>query len=414
MASSVNPLIEMRILDELVRGLATEFQFELAGVAPADDGAALYPELEYFPHWVAEGRAGEMAYLERRNEAGELKRGSLQAALPWARSVIVCTASYDSPAPLSIEEAPAGSGWIARYAQTGNKAVVPSDYHDVLLPRLRSMEDALHQRLAPQYGDFNSRSYVDTGPLVERVYARYAGLGWIGKNTCLIHPEKGSWFFLACIVTSLELTGFDLTSALLPDRCGSCTRCIDACPTHALDVPYKMDASRCISYLTIEKRGNIPEEFREDIGRQVFGCDICQDVCPWNARVRKTGDGGDTTADKLLQPRPELVNPPLSWLASLTQDEFRRIFRGSPVERTRRRGLQRNVAIAMGNSGDPEYLPQLKEWAEDEAEPAIADAARWALQHIRRGSSEAGDAANISGNAGPRGDKSGQYWKNES
>jgi epoxyqueuosine reductase len=377
MNSSANPQISLSTLHELVQQLAPQFQFELAGVAPADNNGAPFPELAYFSQWTAEGRAGEMTYLERRNESGELKRSSLQAALPWARSVIVCAANYDSPAPLSIDTAPAGTGWIARYAQTGDADRAPSDYHDVLLARLRAMENSLHENLPAA---FTSRSYVDTGPLVERVYARYAGLGWIGKNTCLIHPAEGSWLFLGCIVTSLELASFDLQAALQPDRCGTCTRCIDACPTHALDQPYKMDATRCISYLTIEKRGSIPENLREGIGRQVFGCDICQDVCPWNQKARRTGA---LQEDKMLRPRPDLINPSLDWLASLTPEDFRRLFRNSPLERTKYRGLQRNVAIAMGNSGDAAYLPHLDGAAHNDAEPAVAEAALWAATRIR-------------------------------
>jgi len=377
MNSSANPRVSLRMLHELVQALALEFQFELAGVAPADNNGEAFPELAYFSQWTAEGRAGDMSYLERRNDAGDLKRSSLQSALPWASSVIVCAANYDSPAPLSIDTAPAGSGWIARYARTGASDRTPSDYHDVLLTRLRAMEDALHQKLECQ---FTSRSYVDTGPFVERVYARYAGLGWIGKNTCLIHPAHGSWLFLGCIVTSLEVAGFDLEAALQPDRCGTCTRCIEACPTQALDEPYKMNASRCISYLTIEKRGSIPEDLRQGIGRQVFGCDICQDVCPWNDKARRSGP---PPQDKMLRPRPELENPSLAWLAAMTQEDFRQLFRGSPLERTKRRGLQRNVAIAMGNSGDEQYLVHLDHAAQDETEPAVAEAARWAAARIR-------------------------------
>jgi epoxyqueuosine reductase len=394
MNSSDNPAVSLRMLHELVQGLAPRFQLELAGVAPADNSGAPFPELAYFPQWTAEGRAGEMSYLERRNESGELKRSSLQAALPWARSVIVCAANYDSPAPLSIDSAPAGTGWIARYAQTGDSDRAASDYHDVLLARLRAMEEELHRKLAADCDEFSSRSYVDTGPLVERVYARYAGLGWIGKNTCLIHPAEGSWLFLGCIVTSLAVTDFDLRAALQPDRCGTCTRCVDACPTQALDEPYKMDASRCISYLTIEKRGSIPEDLREGIGRQVFGCDICQDVCPWNGKARRSGAPPE---DRMLRPRPELVNPSLQWLASLTPEDFRRMFRGSPLERTKLRGLQRNVAIAMGNSGDEQYLTHLDQAAQDETEPGVAEAASWAARRIRSNAAAAISSSNAPG-----------------
>ncbi|MGA9957185.1 MAG: tRNA epoxyqueuosine(34) reductase QueG, partial [Acidobacteriaceae bacterium] len=195
----------------------------------------------------------------------------------------------------------------------------------------------LKQRL----GEFESRCFVDTGPLVERIYAKYAGLGWQGKNTCLIHESLGSWFFLGVILTSLELPHDDRMQPM-PDRCGSCTRCIDACPTEALE-PYRMDASRCIAYLTIEKRGPIAEDLAAKMGRNVFGCDICQEVCPWNRRAPIT-DWPE------LQPRPELVNPALDWLANFSDAEYRRLFRRSPVERAKFKDFQRNVALAQENA----------------------------------------------------------------
>jgi epoxyqueuosine reductase len=301
----------------------------------------------------------------------------LQAALPWARSVICCAVSYDSAAPLSTGPSEQGTGWIARYAQPGNAGGGAADYHTLLLKKLRAMEDALHARLQDEAITFQSRSYVDTGPLIERVFAQYAGIGWTGKNTCTINPELGSWLFLATIVTSLDVTDFDPSAMLQPDRCGTCTRCIDACPTDALDQPYRMDASSCIAYLTIEKRGSIPLELREGIGRNVFGCDICQDVCPWNARARRRGISGNFAAV-----RAELVNPSLAWLGSLDAQQFNQLFRGSPLERTKWRGLMRNVAIAMGNAGLKEYLPQLLEWSAMQDEPALAEAAQWAAAKI--------------------------------
>ena len=230
--------------------------------------------------------------------------------------MIVCAANYNADAPRSIDPAPAESAWIARYAWTGYQQTgfagpsQPSDYHDVLLARLKKLEQRLQQELGP----FPSRCYVDTGPLVERIYALYAGIGWIGKNTCILDQQLGSWLFLGVILTGLELPPPPVT--LPEDRCGSCTRCIDACPTGALIAPYQMDASLCISYLTIEKRGPIPEPLRSQMGRQVFGCDICQDVCPWNRRAPVSGDAE-------LAVRPELVNPALAWLAELDAESFR-------------------------------------------------------------------------------------------
>jgi epoxyqueuosine reductase len=196
-------------------------------------------------------------------------------------------------------------------------------------------------------------------------------VGWIGKNTCLINQKKGSWLFLGVILTSLELEP-DLPA---PDRCGSCTRCIDACPTDAILGSYQLDSNRCISYLTIEKRGTIPEDLREGMGRHVFGCDICQDVCPWNRKAPAS------TAPE-FQARPGLVNPALAWLAEMSGEQFRETFRGSPIRRTKRSGLRRNAAIAMGNSGEPEFLSLLDRFTEDEDE-SVAESARWAKARIK-------------------------------
>jgi len=337
---------------------ATEAGFELSGVAPIDDA----PELEYFPRWIAEGHAGEMKYLEARDEQGRLKRASLAHAVPWARSVVVCAINYNTKQPYSTQAPNSGRGWVSRYAWGGQ------DYHDSVMPRLRKVETAL--RNASGSADLVTRCYVDTGPIVERVAAKYAGIGWIGKNTCIINQQVGSWIFLGVILTSLDLT----PSLTAPDRCGSCTRCIDACPTDALIAPYQLDSNKCIAYLTIEKRGTIPEELRAGMGRQVFGCDICQDVCPWNRKAPAT------TAEE-FQPRPELVNPALDWLAEMGADEFRHAFRGSPVRRAKRAGIRRNAAIAMGNSGDRKFIPLLNKLAADE-DNTISESAAWAIQKL--------------------------------
>jgi epoxyqueuosine reductase len=369
--------------DELTR-LAQAEGFDLAGIAALEGTEEQGSEApgKYLEDWIAAGHAGEMDYLKRRNEQGALLRSQVQAAIPWARSVIVCAANYNAAGPLSIDPAPPASGWIARYAWAGRLdastgELRPSDYHDTLLARLRALEATLHNRIgeAAPGEPFVSRSYVDTGPLVERDLARRAGIGWTAKNTCTLNQQHGSMLFLCCIVTSL-----DVAPAVLPvaaaDRCGTCRRCIEACPTDALIAPRQMDASRCIAYLTIEKRGPIPEELRAPIGRQVFGCDICQDVCPWNAKASSSRSESDFT-------RPELINPALAWLARFTPQEFNQKFRGSPIKRTRPRGLLRNVAIAMGNSGEQEFLPQLKVWANAEAEdPVLAEAAVWAIERL--------------------------------
>ncbi len=354
-----------------------EAGFDAAGIAPvpAPGSEEDYAELRQFAPWIEAGRGGEMEYLKRRSEAGELLRSSLRIAIPWARSVIVCVSNYNSAAPRSIEPAPEGSGWIARYAWTGQRDAEgntrPSDYHYVLLKRLRQLEARLHERV----GKFESKCFVDTGPLVERIYAKYAGVGWTAKNTCLINQQLGSWLFLGVIVTSVELPD-SARPALAEDRCGSCRRCLDACPTGALTEPYQMDASLCIAYLTIEKRGEIPTELRSPIGRQVFGCDICQDVCPWNRKA-------PISSDRNLTTRGELVNPALEWLAALDGENFGRLFFGSPVKRAKFEGLQRNIAIAMGNSGLEKYVPQLREWAAGQ-DPVLAESARWAVSEIER------------------------------
>ena len=348
-------------LSSAIKRMATELGFDLAGVA----GVADTPEHRFFPQWLAAGYGGEMRYLEARNDAGELKRASLANAAPWARSVVVCALNYNTNAPYSTHSGSTSQGWISRYAFTGR------DYHNVVLDKLRALEARLIA-LVTEHGGEAPRTwcYVDTGPVIERVIAQYAGIGWVGKNTCLLSQKLGSWLFLGVILTSFELIP-DLPS---PDRCGSCTRCLDACPTNAFISPYQLDATRCISYLTIEKRGSIPEELREGIGRQVYGCDICQDVCPWNRRAPLT-----TVPE--FSPRPQLVNPELEWLAGLTLEEFREVFRGSPIKRARYRGLRRNVAVAMGNSGDPRFLPALRRLAEDE-DPTVAEHARWALGRL--------------------------------
>ena len=341
----------------MVKRAAEEAGFDLSGVAPAADP----PELDHFPAWIAAGHAGEMKYLEARNDNGDLKRASLAAVAPWARSVVVCAINYNTEHPYSTEVHDSDRGWISRYAWSRE------DYHDSVLRRLKQVEAALRREVPFELqASLVTRSYVDTGPVVERVFAKYSGVGWVGKNTCLINQKKGSWLFLGVILTSLELEP-DLPA---PDRCGSCTRCIDACPTDAILAPYQLDSNRCISYLTIEKRGSIPEDLRAGMGRHVFGCDICQDVCPWNRKA-------PASPAPEFQARPGLVNPALAWLAEMTVEEFRETFRGSPIRRTKRAGLRRNAAIAMGNSGDQQFLPLLDRMSSDEDE-SVAESARWA------------------------------------
>jgi epoxyqueuosine reductase len=349
----------MQDIKSIVKRAACEAGFDLSGIAPA----AEVRELQYFPEWIAAGRAGEMKYMEARDDRGELKRASLARVAPWARSVIVCAINYNTDHPYSTEVDDPERGWISRYAWS------QEDYHDAVLRRLKEVEASLHNA-SP---GIQTRSYVDTGPIVERVFAKYAGVGWIGKNTCIINQQKGSWLFLGVILTSMELQP-DMPA---PDRCGSCTRCIEACPTDALLNAYELDSNRCIAYLTIEKRGSIPEELRVGIGQQVFGCDICQDVCPWNRKAPHS-------ATPEFAAREGLVNPALEWLAEMSAEEFRERFRGSPIRRAKYAGLRRNVAIAIGNSGRVGFVPVLEQLTSD-SEAAVRESATWAKERLESG-----------------------------
>jgi epoxyqueuosine reductase len=349
----------LHLSGEITR-LARDAGFDLAGVA----GVADVPEHQFFCEWIARGAAGEMNYLEARTATGQLKRASLANAAAWARSVVVCAINYNTDQPYSTHAGKTSQGWISRYAWSQR------DYHEIVLGKLRRLERRLlelcrEREIAPP----RTWCYVDTGPIVERIYAKYAGIGSIAKNTCILNEDLGSWLFLGVMLTSLELA----PGIPAPDRCGSCTRCLDACPTNAFPAPYELDATKCISYLTIEKRGSIPEELREFIGRQVFGCDICQDVCPWNRQAPIA-----TTME--FEARPGLVNPDLEWLARLGPDEFRELFRGSAVKRARLQGFQRNVAVAIGNSGDERLAPLLEELGHDD--DMVAEHAHWARQHL--------------------------------
>ena len=347
-------------IEALIKQSATEAGFDLAGIAPARLGDS--QELRFFSDWIAAGRAGEMAHLESRDGQGRLKRAALEHVAPWVRSVIVCALNYNTAHPRSTECHDSERGWVSRYAWGD------ADYHEVVMARLRQVEASLREEV----GDSTivTRCFVDTGPVVERVFAAYAGVGWIGKNTCLINQRTGSWLFLGVILTSLELAP-DLPT---PDRCGSCTRCLDACPTQAFVAARELDATRCISYLTIEKRGSIPEELRQGTGNHVFGCDICQDVCPWNRKA-------PASLTPEFQPHLERFHPALAWLANLSDEDFRACFRASPIRRAKRSGLRRNAVVAMGNSGERRFAPLLQQLAQD-SDPIVAEHAEWAIRKI--------------------------------
>lgn len=300
--------------------------------------------------------AGEMAYLtDRRAEVREDPRN----LLPSARSIVCVGKLYNGPQPYSTEFRESELAWISRYAWG-------EDYHDILRRGLQQLAGRLLE-----FELFEYKICVDTAPLLERSYARQAGLGWIGKNTCLINQPMGSWFFLGELLVSLEIE----PDTPPPDRCGTCTRCIDACPTSALapDGPgYTLDSRLCISYFTIELRGAFPIEQRAEIGNHVFGCDICQDVCPWNARSPITSEAAFDA---------ERFAPPLEKLAQLTEEEFREMFRRSPVRRARYTGFLRSVAVAMGNARSEKFRQPLEKLAQS-AEPLVAEHARWALDQL--------------------------------
>jgi epoxyqueuosine reductase len=408
-----------------IKQRALDVGFDLVGIAPP----AAAKDLEFLPQWIERGYGGEMRYLSNP------RREDPRLILPSVKSIVCVGLIYNTPYPYSTEIAdPTGDakdlpsrrsatsdaqprGWISRYAWG-------RDYHKVMRKKLEQLRAMLEQMA----GGVETRVYVDTGPIMERAFARLSGIGWMGKNTCVINEQKGSWFFLGVILTNLELE-LDVPA---PDRCGSCTRCLEACPTGALTEPYVMDASRCISYFNIELRGAIPEEFRTAIGRNVFGCDICQDVCPWNNRplsgvsgplpdeaARDEHSGAGSTerrattthlpefqplqveiksgnflagradenepAAQLSPTKPFLLfNPTLEELASMTEEDFKRAFAHSPVKRTKYRGWLRNLCVVMGNSGDRRFIPWL-ESAVSNPDPIVGEHAAWALRRLQSG-----------------------------
>jgi epoxyqueuosine reductase len=297
-----------------IKARARDIGFDLCGIAPASD----HPELAFFREWLNRGYAADMAYLNRSAE----RRADVRNVIPSAKTVIVTATVYNTDRPYSTECADPSRAHIARYAWG-------DDYHDVIGARMEQLLDWM-RRTSPE--PFEARAYVDTGPVQERVYAQYAGIGWIGKNTCVINPEKGSWIFLSEIICSLDL---DCDRPAF-DQCGTCTLCIEACPTKAIVAPGVLDSARCISYLTIEHRGDIPQEFRGPIGTHVYGCDICQEVCPWNATP-------PVSSDPAWQPRAAWDGVSLDDLRARSDDDLRAAMRGSAMKRTKIAGLRRNV-----------------------------------------------------------------------
>lgn len=336
-----------------VKDLARACGFDLCGVAQPD----AFVELQFLREWIARGWHADMHYMERTAD----RRADVRAVLPSARSVIVLATVYNTPHPYSTTDADPGRASVARYAWG-------DDYHTVIEARLDRLVDAMRERT----GEFEHRAYVDTGPIQERVYAQYAGLGWIGKNTCLINKELGSWIFLSAIICELPLEPD--TRAL--DHCGRCTLCIDACPTGAITAPYQLDARRCISHMTIENKGAVPLEYRTAIGMHAYGCDICQDVCPWNRRAA-------VSDDPAWQPRSGLVAPRLLDLWRQTDDDLRRLLKGSPMKRAGVRRLRRNLAVSIGNSGEPEARAALDASPEETTrDPLVQEHVRWAMERL--------------------------------
>jgi epoxyqueuosine reductase len=332
-------------LREAVKERARALGFDAVAVGPAGPP----PHAAAFERWLAAGYAGTMDYLER----GRADRGDPERLLPGCRSVIAVALSYaregDEP------------GWdgVARYARG-------QDYHELMRPRLAALAEFV---CAAAGSDVRCRAAVDTSAILERDVAARAGLGWIGKNTNLLAPGLGSYFFIGVLLTTAALPA----DASQPDRCGTCTACLDACPTRAFVAPYVLDARRCIAYLTIEHRGDVPEELREGIGEWLFGCDVCQEVCPWTRKARPGRDAALAPAGPL---------GPLETLLGLDRDAFRARFRHTPLWRAKRAGLLRNAALVLGNRGDARAAPALERALDDE-DDAVRHAAAWALERVR-------------------------------
>jgi epoxyqueuosine reductase len=349
----------MESLEAKIKAKAQELGFDLVGIAAVEASLFAAP----FRDWIAQGYAGEMAYLERNAD----KRLDPSLILPGAKSIIAVGMNYYTDADEGAGTPPTDSehGVVARYARG-------DDYHDVMTARLKTLLEWLKGEAG---AEIEGRVYVDTGPVLEREVAQKAGLGWFGKNTLLINTRRGSYFFLGEIIT---------TAALTPDApavggCGTCTRCLDACPTGAIVAPYVVDSRRCLSYLTIELKGEMPEEFRPAVaasGNRIYGCDICQEVCPFNQRRSVP------TAEAAYQAREINQMPQLTDLLLMDDEQFRREFKGSAIKRAKRRGLLRNVAVALASSDDPETEATLKYAAEQDPEPLVREHAEWALKVI--------------------------------
>ena len=349
---------ELRVVTvEAVKARAVAEGFDVCGIAPASE----LPELEYLATWLKKGYAGEMHYMHRSAE----RRTDVRHVLPSAQSVIVLGTVYNVSRPYSTENADPRQAGIARYAWG-------DDYHDVIGERMARLMQWLAVEVGP---GFEGRAYIDTGPVQERVYARHAGLGWIAKNTCVINPDLGSWLFLSEIICNVPFA----PDAPALDQCGSCTLCLDACPTGALVEPYVLDSNRCLSYLTIELKGPIPEELRGDIGEHAYGCDICQEVCPWNLTP-----GTATSSDRAWLPRSGLDGVLLLDLWRKSDTELRSLLKGSAMKRAGVKRLRRNLAVAIGNSGEGEAVAPLRGCDQPTAQdPLVQHHVEWAMARLQ-------------------------------
>ncbi len=355
---------ESESLEDRIRRVGLALGLDAVGFA----GVEPTERTRFLREWIARGYAGEMHYLERRME----ERIDPRRVLAGARSLIVVGLYLGEASERTALAAEPARGRVARYAGG-------DDYHEVLLDRVHALEAALTVLAA---APVRSRSYVDTGPVAERAAAEAAGLGWIAKNSFLIHPELGSHLMLGVILTDLELE----TDQAVEDHCGSCRACLDVCPTDAFPEPYVLDATRCISYATIESRGSIPEPLRQAHGDHVFGCDLCQTVCPWNQSRPREPQSDPLGLRSRLAPRSEWMAPTLEWILSLDEDAFARATRRSALRRPGLRGLLRNALVAAGNAGDPRLRSAIESHAES-ADPMLREHARWALERMasRRG-----------------------------
>jgi len=344
-------------LRQAIKDHARDLGFDWVGIT----GPEPAPHYPVFENWLNAGHHGEMGYLG--SDRSRLRRADPRRILPECQSILALGVRYPAPELPGEKKDETRHGKVASYAWG-------MDYHDILPARLRELVAFIETQVG---SPVPNRWYTDTGPILERDIAQRAGLGWIGKNTCLIHPKMGSYFLLAEILLGVELQP---DPPFTPDHCGTCTRCLDACPTACILPDRTIDSRRCISYLTIELKGPIPRDLRPLIGEWVFGCDICQQVCPWNKRFALS------QGDPVFGPRLNLHHPDLTEELALTAEEFNRKFKGSPVKRSKRRGYLRNIAVALGNSKDPSAAPALRETLLNDPEPLVRGHAAWALGNL--------------------------------